>query len=164
VVQRYAAVTHGEAPLTARGIQLRYIIANPSSYLWFGETRPRPIDPAACPSFDRWKYGLHDAPPYVGDTSHIEDRFINRDVVYLLGEADTNPAHRFLDRSCAAEAQGENRFVRGMLNLLYLEQRHPNLVRHRIFAVPGVGHNAEQIFASACGLAALFDRPGCPGL
>jgi pimeloyl-ACP methyl ester carboxylesterase len=163
VVQRYAVVGRGEAALTAHGIRVRYVVANPSSYLWFGEARPRPVNPAACPDFDRWKYGLGDAPPYVGDTSNLEDRFINRDVVYLLGELDTNRAHPFLDRSCAAEAQGETRFARGMLNLLFLEQRHPNLVRHRIFAVPGVGHNAARMFGSACGLAALFDQPGCVG-
>ena len=159
VVQRYAVVGRGEAALTARNITVRYVVANPSSYLWFGEARPRP----ACPGFDQWKYGLRGAPPYVANTGTLEDRFINRDVVYLLGALDTNPEHPFLDRSCQAEAQGETRFARGMLNMLYQEQRHPNQVRHRIFTIPGVGHDGERMFTSACGLAALFDRLGCTG-
>jgi pimeloyl-ACP methyl ester carboxylesterase len=159
VVQRYAAVGRGETALIARRIAVRYVVAEPSSYLWFGDARPRPT----CPGFDRWKYGLRDPPPYVGDTSKLEDRFISRDVIYLLGALDTDPAHPFLDRSCAAEAQGETRYARGMLNMLFLEQRHPNLVRHRIFTIPGVGHSGARIFASDCGIAALFDRPGCTG-
>jgi hypothetical protein len=162
-VERYAVVGRGEAALTARGIAVRYVVANPSSYLWFGEARPVAVDPAACPQFDRWKYGLVGAPPYVGDTAGLETRFINRDVVYLLGERDTDPHHKFLDRSCAAMAQGETRFARGMFNMLYLEQRHPNLVRHRIFAVPDVGHDADRMFGSTCGMAALFGMPGCQG-
>ena len=56
VVQRYAIAGRGEAALTARGITVRYVIANPSSYLWFGNMRPGPLDPATCPQFDRWKY------------------------------------------------------------------------------------------------------------
>ncbi len=159
VVQRYAVVGRGETALTARGIAVRYVVANPSSYLWFGELRPRPT----CPGFDRWRYGLRDAPPYVGDTSGVEDRFIKREVVYLLGALDTNPAHPYLDRTCAAEAQGETRFARGMLNMLYLEQRHPNQVQQRILTIPAVGHNGGRMFGSVCGMAALFDRPGCPG-
>jgi hypothetical protein len=106
---------------------------------------------------------LHDAPSYVGDTKGIEERFIRRGVVCLLGALDTNPAHPDLDRSCAAEAQGETRFARGMPNMPYLEQRHPNLVQQRIFAIPDVGHDGGRMFASVCGMAALFDRPGCPG-
>lgn len=34
VAHRYAVVAQGEAPLTARGIKLRYVIANPSSYVY----------------------------------------------------------------------------------------------------------------------------------
>ena len=66
-----------------------------------------------------------------------------------------------VDRTCAAEAQGPTRYARGMNYLFMLEQRHPNLVRHRILSIWSVGHDAASMFMSACGLAALFDRPGC---
>jgi pimeloyl-ACP methyl ester carboxylesterase len=161
VVQRYAAVGRGEQALTAHNVGVRYVVANPSSYLWFGAERPRPV---TCEAAYRWKYALDGAPPYVGPVEGLEARYINRDVVYLLGEADTDPNSPLLDRSCAAEAQGESRLERGMLFDLYLEQRHPNLLRHRIFSVPGVGHDQRRMFGSVCGLAALFGTTGCKGL
>lgn len=164
VVQRYAVAGRGERALTERGVGMRYVVANPSSYLWFGDDRPRPVDRAACPTVDQWKYGLRDAPPYVGETRGLERRFIMRDVVYLLGDADTDPNHASLDRSCAAMAQGETRFARGMQYRHALEVRRPNLVRHRIHAIPGVGHDNARMFASACGMAALFGQTGCAGL
>jgi hypothetical protein len=109
----------------------------------------------------RWPYGLTATPAYVEPDEDLEARYISRDVVYLLGEADTDPNAPSLDRTCAAEAQGPTRYARGMSYLFALEQRHPNLVRHRILSIWGVGHDAASMFMSACGLAALFDRPGC---
>jgi hypothetical protein len=41
--------------------------------------------------------------------------------------------------------------------------RHPGTLAQRIALVPGVGHHGGAMFGSACGLVALFDRPGCPG-
>ncbi len=63
VVQRYSVVGRGEAALAPRGLTLRYVVANPSSYLYFSADRPVPVDPAACPRFDRWRYGLAGARP-----------------------------------------------------------------------------------------------------
>ena len=164
VVQRYAVVGRGEAALGARRVAVRYVVANPSSYLWFGEERPRPVDRAACPEVDQWKYGFRNAPPYVGETRGLERRYVAKDVVYLLGEADRDPNHRFLDRSCAAMAQGEDRFARGMQFMLMLEVRRPNLVHNRVLPLVGVGHDAAAVFGPVCGMAALFGREGCVGL
>jgi hypothetical protein len=163
VVQRYSVVGRGEAALGARGLAWRYVVANPSSYLYFSDDRPMPVDRAACPDFDRWKYGLAGAPPYVGDTTGMEARFAVREVVYLLGTADTDPHHPALDTSCAGEAEGPYRFARGQAYFAYLEARHPGTLAQRVALVPGVAHNEWKMFGSACGLAALFDRPGCPG-
>lgn len=166
LVQRYAAVGHG----AGAGLQVRYVVANPSSYLWFGPDRPGPDGrpgpfegAAACPGWDSWKYGLSgDLPPYVtGDAASLESRYVSRDVVYLLGAADTDPNHRQIDRSCAALAEGPYRLARGRAFLAHLQARHPTLPAQRAHEVPGVGHNAAGMFASACGLAALFDATGC---
>ena len=170
VVQRYTIVGRGEAALAARGVTLRYVVANPSTYLYFSDDRPMPVDRATCPGFDRWRYGLAGAPPYVGDTggvgdtAGIEARFAARHVDYLLGTADTDPHHPALNTSCGAEAEGPHRFARGMVYFIYLQARHPGTLAQRIALVPGVGHSGAAMFGSACGLAALFDRPGCPGL
>jgi hypothetical protein len=164
VVQRYGVVGRGEAALAARGLTLRYVVANPSSYLYFSDERPVPVDRAACPWFDRWKYGLAGAPPYVGDTTGMEARFAVRQVVYLLGTADTDPREADLDTTCEGEAEGPYRLARGQAYFAYLQARHPGTLAQRLALVPGVGHSAGKMFGSVCGLAALFDRPGCPGL
>jgi hypothetical protein len=162
LVQRYAVVGRGMAALVRAGVAVRYVVANPSTYVWFGDDRPVQMRGTACETVDRWTYGLAGAPPYVESSNALEERYIARDVVYLLGEADIDPDHPLLDRSCAAEAQGPTRYARGMNYLFALEQRHPNLVRHRILSIWGIGHDAGSMFVSPCGLAALFDRPGCP--
>ena len=161
LVQRYAVVGRGMPALASARVAVRYVVANPSSYLWPSDDRPVPASRTACGTAERWPYGLAGAPAYVEQIEAFEERYIARDVVYLLGEADTDADHPQLDRSCAAEAQGPTRYVRGMNYLFALEQRHPNLVRHRILSIWGVGHDAGSMFVSACGLAALFDRPGC---
>lgn len=169
VVQRYAVVTRGEAPLVGRGIALRYVVANPSSYVYFDAMRPTAsgefaaFDAMACPSFNRWKYGLDDLPAYAsndggsGFADALESLYVRRDVTVLLGGADCDPRHPALDRSCAALTQGGNRLARGLTYARYMALRHPEAAaKHRTFVIDGIGHDAKGIFASPHGLAALF--------
>src|SRR5450830_1216678 len=158
VVQRYAVVGQGEGRLP--GVAVRYVVANPSSYLYFHPERPVPAVAATCPGVDHWKYGWTDAPGYARQLSPAayEARYLQRDVLYLLGSADTNPQHPALDKSCAAEAQGPYRYARGHAYVDELRQRHPGLTQ-RQFDVPGVGHDGDAMLGSACGQAALFDAP-----
>ena len=164
IVQRYAVVGNGAGALEARGIAVRYVVANPSSYVWFSPERPLPTG-GECRDADRWKYGFEgNVPPYITqDAAVLEKRYVQRDVTYLLGDADTDPHHPALDVSCAAEAQGPYRYVRGLNYFHMLQARDGDRLRHRVLTVAGVGHDERRMFMSACGLAALFDRPGCPG-
>lgn len=163
VVQRYAVVGHPIPALATEHIQVRYVVANPSSYLYFSDDRPAPVDPAVCPNFDRWKFGLRDVPPYVHATAGLEARYAARDVTYLLGTADTDPNHKALDKSCAAEAEGPYRLARGEAYFAYMRRRHPGLLNQRLVLVPGVGHSGVKMFGSPCGMAVVFNLPGCPG-
>ena len=166
VVQRYAVVGQGEAALAAVGVPVRYVVANPSSYLYFSADRPqddgsfKPLAAQACPAYDQWKYGWADAPAYATRLSPqaYEARYVTRDVTYLLGSLDVDPAHPALDKSCAGEAQGPFRLVRGRSYVRYLQGRHPDL-KPSVHEVPGVGHDGDRMLGSACGLAALFDDP-----
>jgi pimeloyl-ACP methyl ester carboxylesterase len=170
VVQRYAVVGKGASTLERLGVHVRYVVANPSSYLYFTGDRPSTdgrfgvfADAAACPQFDDWKYGFaHGVPPYVGTSPAVlEARYARRDVVYLLGSRDVDPDHPLLDKTCMGEAQGPFRLARGHAYFAQLQARLGAQLQQRTFDVPGVGHDGGKMFASACGLYALFDKPGC---
>ena len=168
VVQRYAVMGRGEAALVKLGIHVRYVVANPSSYVYFSQDRPVNATTftryeGSCKTFNRWKYGTENPPPYVGQRSFadMEDNYIRRDVIYLLGTSDTDPHHPELDISCEGEAEGPNRFARGMAYFSYLKARHPDNFAQHLWEVPHVGHDEREMFHSKCGMEALFDIPGC---
>jgi hypothetical protein len=97
------------------------------------------------------------------DPAALEAAYAARDVVYLLGAADTNPNHPALDKTCMAEAEGPDRYARGLAYFRYLQRRRPTDLAHRLLQVPNVGHDGDLMFNSSCGLAALFDLSGCAG-
>lgn len=161
IVQRYAAVHHANPLLAKEGIALRFVVANPSSYLYFTPWRPEPV--ADCPRFDAWKYGFAKGmPPYVqGSAASLEQRYWGLDITYLYGTLDTNPDHSVLDKTCMGEAQGPTRYARGHAWFAHLQAVAGSALHQRMFDVPGVGHNGSKMFNSVCGLAALFGTPGC---
>ncbi len=163
VVQRYAIAGKGEPALTAEGIGVRYVVANPSSYAYFTAERPMPSVAAACPGFDDWKYGMQHRPDYlsVPSPATLEQAYVARRVIYLLGTLDTNPNHPALDKSCMGEAQGPYRYARGHSYVATMQARDGGLPNHTLHDVPGVGHDGDRMLTSACGLSALFDLPGC---
>jgi hypothetical protein len=71
LLNRYAIVGREPQALSAAGIHVRFVIANPSSYFYFSDDRPRAdgsfatFPRARCPGFDRWRYGPRRAPPYL---------------------------------------------------------------------------------------------------
>lgn len=160
VVQRYVLVGKGGADLEKAGIKLRYVIANPSSYGYFSAQRPETVDPKVCPAFDNWKYGMNKLPSYASKQTadQIEKTYVSREVTYLLGQLDIDPNHPALDKSCAAEAQGAYRLIRGRNFFNYLQQRHPEGLKQTLVEVPGVGHDGDLMFTSPEGQAALFRK------
>ncbi|HJR29234.1 MAG TPA: alpha/beta hydrolase, partial [Pseudomonas sp.] len=113
-----------------------------------------------CTNFNRWKYGLADLPAYAdGQTpAQLEENYVKRDVVYLLGQQDTDPNHPALDKSCEAKAQGASRLIRGRNYFNYLKRRHPQGLSQQLIEVPGVGHNEDGMFMSPEGQKALFGQ------
>lgn len=164
IVQRYAVVGRGEAALTKAGISTHYVVSDPSSFLYF--TPDRPVPNPSCKTENTWHYGFGaGAPPYVqGAPAELEARYASRNVTYLMGMSDTDPNHPVLDKSCAGEAQGPQRFARGHAYFAMMQSRHPTGLNQRLIDVPGIAHEGAKMFNSACGLAALFGKPGCPEL
>lgn len=163
-VQRYAA-GHPPNPAIDR-LRRRYIVANPSSYLYFNRHRPAPgfSDGFAPPGpdercrYNRYKYGMEERNAYMArtDVETLIARYRSREVIYLLGEMDTDPDARSLDKRCQAMAQGRHRHERGRIFKAYMD-RFFSPHDHRLEIVPGVGHSARRMFTSPEGLAALFD-------
>jgi hypothetical protein len=168
-VQRYSIVARATQALTVEGIDVRYVVANPSSYAYFDRLRPNAegvaseFDAARCPSFNTWKYGMEDRPPYLSERSphELETAFVKRHVDYLLGGDDTDPQHPALDKSCAGEAQGPQRLARGRAYFAYLQGRHPGDLNQSLHIVPGVGHDGDRMLRSPCALHAMFGTGAC---
>jgi hypothetical protein len=154
-VNRYAAV--GRIP--GRGdVRFRFVVANPSTYLYFDRQRPHKgrfmVNPD--PAVDRWRYGFTDAPGYVtGTADDYFGDYIERDVVYLVGVQDADPGAVLLEVHPAAEAQGPTRLERAVNYHAYLEHKAGRPV-HELVIVPGVGHDATELFSSPRGRACLF--------
>jgi pimeloyl-ACP methyl ester carboxylesterase len=164
VVQRYAVVGRAIDPVEKAGITVRFVVANPSSYVYFDQFRPEPSVAERCKEFDAWKYGFNTPPPYVGaaDPVALEAAYISRHVIYLLGSKDDDPEGPEIDKSCAGEAQGKTRLRRGLAYFHYLQSRHATELEQQLWVVPGASHDAEAMFTSKCGLDALFGLGSCP--
>ncbi len=71
-VQRYAMLGRELGPAAVAGLAVRFVVVNPSSYAYPDRDRPTPAGgfapgpAAACPGYDRWKYGLDALPAYAG--------------------------------------------------------------------------------------------------
>ncbi|UGX99744.1 alpha/beta hydrolase [Bradyrhizobium quebecense] len=163
VVQRYAIAVKGDQVLLREGIGVRYVVANPSSYAYFTKERPQPAIAAKCEGYNSWKFGMDDRPPYLAEPTPaaLEQAYVARRVIYLLGTLDTNPNHPALDKSCMAEAEGPYRYARGHSYVAAMQARDHGATNHSVWDVAGVGHEGGKMLNSPCGLTAVFDIPGC---
>ena len=165
-VQRYAIVGRGQDNLDPSRVHVRYVVANPASYLYFTDDRPargdegfERVDFAACPLAHRWPYSLqNDVPAYARPLAPVPDlqaRYLHRDIIYLLGGSDDDPHADGSDLTCAAESEGETRLRRGLAYNAYAQMLDPG-VSNSAVVVPGVGHKSYAMFASPPGIQALF--------
>jgi pimeloyl-ACP methyl ester carboxylesterase len=143
-----------------------FVVANPSSYLYFDDLRPvgsgfgKPSD--ACSWYNNYRYGLDDRTedsPYMGNISRatLTAQYGQSRVTYLLGAKDTDPSASDLDVSCEAMAQGAHRLERGQKFYQHLPAVFGSGItaRHSLSVVSNVGHSASQMFSSSAGRAAL---------
>jgi pimeloyl-ACP methyl ester carboxylesterase len=169
-VQRYAGETRVQRKLAALRNSYRYIVSNPSSYMYLSAARYHPAKRAfgpltaaevrSCPRYNRYKHGLQALNLYgtVAGASGIRRQYASQSIVYLLGGADTDRNDPTLDHSCAAMWQGGQRLERGRLFHRSLIAIFGSSItrRHRLVVVPGVAHDARAMYTSAAGRAALF--------
>ncbi len=159
-VSRYAAISNHHEDLKNKGVSIFYIVANPSSYLYFDATRYQfdsngeilikaKDELANCESYNEYKYGLENLYGYANSISKhdIRSRFMNRSIVFLLGQEDTERSWS-LDKSCEVEVQGENRYERGLLYKHHLQSfvNAGQKSKHHWMVIPGVGHDSNEVF------------------
>lgn len=176
-VNRYAAGNTMEQVLQSEfGVAVSYVVANPSSYLYFDAERvvpgttdlfaiPPPESLLSCPDYDKYKYGLVQPNLYMSGIppGQLQAQYSSRHVTCLMGQLDTDPADPSMDTTCPAEFQGRHRLdrartYRSHLNLVFGSWV---LATHRLEVVPGVGHDSDGIFTSVCGAALLFGGTAC---
>jgi predicted esterase len=149
-VNRYAAASTDTS--------LRFVVMNPSSYLYLSPERPSPSGkfkvPANAPAgYDDYKYGLKDlaATSYMNKIGAValREHYRNAQVDYLLGEEDVRTDDD-LDTTPPAMIQGSNRLQRGLNYFQYLGFTFGSSVydHHSLKVVPGVGHSASKMLRS----------------
>lgn len=160
--QRYAAA--GQAPSRLPGVAVDYVVANPSSYLYFTPDRPDLTDPTgtrtvrptgSCDEYNDYKYGLLKKPAYLNaiPDQQLLATYLSRRVTLLLGEADTGKDE--LDQDCGAKIEGKNRFDRGTRYFNLMHTAFPN-APHAKVTVPGIAHDHYALFESAQAKPLLF--------
>ncbi|MBL0157327.1 MAG: alpha/beta hydrolase [Bryobacterales bacterium] len=160
-VQRYAAFNRAEPRLH---IPVRYVVANPSSYVYLNEQRPRGegfgrySDAENCTTYNQYRYGLEKLTGYAAQTpiDVIRAQFPRRTVAYLVSELDTRTDDPNLDKSCPAIAQGPNRRERGTNFANYMKAQYG--AQHTFAIAPACGHSAVCVFAGPAGVKAVFGR------
>jgi len=135
-VTRYAAGTRMQG--------LTYIVANPSSYMWLNKNRPFG-SASSCKWYNEYRYGLDDPNDYM--SVGVAPDYPNRNVIYMLGSADTK-IDSGLDTTCYANRQGRHRFERGTKFYEHLAQYYGRQV-HRKVIVSGVGHKPSSMLKAA---------------
>jgi len=166
-VNRYAAVGRGPDLLAARGLRVRFVISNPSTYLYFDRERPVAVPDAT--HVNDWRYGFDGAPGYVdadpggpGGPRRSLERYLGRDVTLVLGALDADGASLLLEVSPAAMAQGANRFDRGLRydqHVRGLARAAGLPFRHRLVRLAGIGHTAGDVLAAAPTRQIIFGGP-----
>ena len=161
--QRYAAFTDIDLKPAPNSQFVKFVPANPSSYVYLNEYRADGngnwIIPQDCSSGDRyneWKYGLDSLYGYTATRGADFARTnLPRRWVELLAGTFDNVVDDGLDLDCAAMRQGERRFDRAQNFNAFMDRFYPNN-NFSMTLVPEVGHDSELIFASPQGLNAYF--------
>lgn len=165
LVSRYSVGTPVWDTLRSRGIALRFIIASPSSMLYFDRKRPDleaglgfvdytstvpVVNGSQCTGFNVYKHGFAQPVPYVARRTPVEmlESFRERDVFILQGSEDNDPQADGLSTNCPDMLQGRHRVERGVRYYEYLGHFFgPEIYQTKFLeVVPGIGHSSGPLF------------------
>ncbi|MFM9922213.1 hypothetical protein VLK31_04425 [Variovorax sp. H27-G14] len=145
----------------AASLAVRYVVADPGTWLYFDAWRPQPPAEGACPGVNRWKYGTEGLPGHLGrSAAQARQRYAAADIRYLEGALDGSDAkgtyYGILDKSCAAMAQGPYRMQRGLAYAQYDRTLLAPEQHREVVLVPGCAHDVACVFPSEAARAALL--------
>lgn len=176
--QRYSALRTADEG----SIQLRFLVGNPSTMLYFTGDRPSSLNRKSCSVWNDFFFGLDQfyVPyTYSGSPSGTFSKYAQRDVRYLVGLNDNGAGG---DQSCAAKAMGGvNRKDRtraywkyinllsgksadsvsqypGNFNNLDASSFAGSQLNHQLVEISGVGHSAPGVLNSQEGQQAVFGQ------
>lgn len=168
------------------GIALRYVVADPGTWLYFDSVRPvsdmdgqtaptthcaagycnyrLAVPDASCSMANQWKYGTEGlAITLHRSASAARAIYASADVHYLEGAQDSGIGpgkySRILDKSCAAQLQGSFRLQRGLAYAAYDRQRLAPDSQRRVIVIPGCAHDVTCVWTSPAARNALFGIP-----
>lgn len=150
-VNRYAA---GGAGCPNHAVEVRYVVMNPSSYLYVDGRRKSAITgkfapgPDGCKTYDDYKYGLRNLNAYMQlvGVERLRTHLYTRRTYYLAGERDTD-TDGSLDTGCEANLQGPNRLVRFATYREYASL-FGDWTGAVFISIPGIGHEGGKMLAS----------------
>jgi len=154
-VQRYIGFSRPPSGLQS----LRYVVADPSVFLYFDTWRPEP-GAESCPGYNKWKFGTEDLPVYLGrDAAAARQTYAHANIAYLEGALDqgTSPAaaYALLEKKCAAALQGPYRLQRGQAYAAY-DAQYLAHGAHKLTIISGCAHSVTCVFPAPAAAAALF--------
>ena len=138
-------------------IDFRYVIASPSSYLYFNEERRvegttdqfENPNVGNCGIYNNYKYGTNMLNQYM-KYFHLDtliDRYKRRKISYGVGSRDNNPNSSSMDGSCSAMFQGNHRRERATIFVNYLKHFYGDLgENHKLYIAQGVNHNSTTFY------------------
>ncbi len=171
VTNRYAAGTKvPDTVLRPAGIEVLFVVANPSSYVYFNEDRrvagnldqfdiPTEQELENAPRYNRYIYGMEGLNPYMSSAGVdlIRNQYQRRQVIIFLGDQDRGSAS--LDSSAGAMLEGRYRYERGRIYHNYVQHVFgPGTgYLHKKVVSKGIAHSGDQMYNSKEGKRLLFD-------
>jgi len=156
-VNRYAAGGQG---CQQSELQCKYIVMNPSSYLYIDDRRldrggefniPRDVN-----GYNDYKYGLDDMNSYMKkNLPEIRKNLFERQIYFLAGSLDTGTKN--LDLREEAMVQGQNRHERWEIFTVY-SQLFPAWKNSTFTTVTNVGHSGKEMYASKVFTTIVFNK------
>ena len=158
-VGRYAA---GGKGCRNRAVEVRYVIMNPSSYLYVDARRKSATTgrfesaDSGCRNYDDYKYGLRNLNTYmqVVGAETIRAHLFTRHTYYLAGDEDTRTGSS-LDTRCEANLQGADRLAR-YVNYRDYSSLFDDWKGAVFITIPGIGHDGGKMLMSEIARGIMF--------